>query len=63
VGGTEAVGGVGFDAKPDFLTGNETFYGEVVAEIVLGTDGLGLPLGAHGAFRQTRFRNRHESFT
>ena len=43
VGGAEAVGGVGFDPEPDFLTGDETFCGEVVAEIVFGTDGLGLP--------------------
>jgi len=43
VGGTEAVGGVGFDTEPDFLTGNETFCGEVISEVVLGTDGLGLP--------------------
>lgn len=43
VGGAEAVGGVGFDAEPDAISGDEAFDGEMIAEVIFGAERLGLP--------------------
>lgn len=39
----ELVGGLAFDAKPDFVPLNDSFGGEVGAELVFAAPSLGLP--------------------